>query len=698
MIVWGGDSYESTGGRYDPDLDRWMPITTIDAPEGRFGHTAVWSGREMIIWGGYTSDAEVGVNSGGRYDPARDAWTPVSTTNAPSPRYDHASVWTGARMVVWGGQQTPGVFLATGGQYDPQHDSWSTVTNLGSPSPRSGHTSVWVEPWMVVWGGDNGITSFEDGGRYDPLQDLWLPVSTVGAPIPRAYHHAISTGTRMIVWGGGARATPPLNTGGCYDPATDLWTPTSVGDGPRLRQNHTAVWTGAEMIIWGGWGGKEIDDYFATGSRYDPLLDAWSATSTASAPVGRAYHSAVWSGTEMIVWGGYFYDATGAFFALNSGGRYNPVTDAWTNLATDAVPSARYAHTGVWTGSEMVVWGGSNSVQYLNTGGRYDPSLNRWFPTSLSAAPAARTGHTAIWTGSRMVVWGGQGLLGTPLNSGSRYDPILDTWSAVSAVGAPSARSYHTSVWTGSQMIVWGGVGALAALNSGGKYDPVTNAWASTSFAGAPDARFDHTAVWTGDEMIVWGGDDQRFTYGTEKNTGGRYDPVVDAWRSVTTIAAPYARELHTAIWTGDAMIVWGGDLDTGGCYAVGNPDSDNDGVADTCDCAAFDPEASAPPQEVRRLSVGVDRTALTWFSAASNAGPGTLHDVLRVSLSEFPVGSGPSESCLAAGIPEARTEDPEVPAAGQGVGYLVRGKNSCAVGSYGWRSDGGERASAACP
>src|SRR4029077_17349278 len=33
--------------------------------------------------------------------------------------------------------------------------------------------------------------------------------------------------------------------------------------------------------------------------------DTWTATSTANAPTGRAYHKSVWTGTEMIVWGGY---------------------------------------------------------------------------------------------------------------------------------------------------------------------------------------------------------------------------------------------------------------------------------------------------------------------------------------------------------------------------------------------------------
>jgi len=54
--------------------------------------------------------------------------------------------------------------------------------------------------------------------------------------------------------------------------------------------------------------------------------DTWSATSLTNAPTARANHTAVWTGSEMIVWGG---DGNG-FSHLDNGGRYNPITDSWT--------------------------------------------------------------------------------------------------------------------------------------------------------------------------------------------------------------------------------------------------------------------------------------------------------------------------------------------------------------------------------
>ena len=55
----------------------------------------------MIVWGG--RDSNLGYNTGGRYDPDTDSWTATSTTNAPPGRSVPTAIWTGGEMIVWGG-------------------------------------------------------------------------------------------------------------------------------------------------------------------------------------------------------------------------------------------------------------------------------------------------------------------------------------------------------------------------------------------------------------------------------------------------------------------------------------------------------------------------------------------------------------------------------------------------------------------
>jgi N-acetylneuraminic acid mutarotase len=356
-------------------------------------------------------------------------------------------------------------------------------------------------------------------------------------------------------------------TGGCAD---DTWTATSLVNAPTARASHTAVWTGNEMIVWGGIFYDGQTNYFLnTGGRYNPATDTWASTSMNNAPTGRINHTAVWTGSEMIIWGGYYFDENVQSYWLNTGGRYNPVMDEWTATSTTNVPSERRNHTAVWTGGEMIVWGGSNGggAPAIDTGGRYNPSLDNWEAISMTNAPSARELHTAVWTGSEMIVWGGL-YFPTYLNTGGRYNPSTNAWAAASTTNAPSAREFHTAVWIGSEMIVCGGEYGWAPLNDGARYNPNTNTWAATGTMS--DSRYLHTAVWTGSEMIVWGGaGDTNFW-----STGGRYHPATDSWTLTSTLNTPAARSEHTAVWTGSEMIVWGGQegwnyFNSGGIYCA---------------------------------------------------------------------------------------------------------------------------------
>src|SRR5437773_6153275 len=77
-----------SGGCID---DTWTPTTPTNAPPGRFLVTSVWTGTEMIVWGGEASFVQL--NTGGRYNPSTDSWRATSTTNAPDARRRHSAVW-----------------------------------------------------------------------------------------------------------------------------------------------------------------------------------------------------------------------------------------------------------------------------------------------------------------------------------------------------------------------------------------------------------------------------------------------------------------------------------------------------------------------------------------------------------------------------------------------------------------------------
>ncbi len=213
---------------------------------------------------------------------------------------------------------------------------------------------------------------------------------------------------------------PKVAGANCID---DTWTPTLQLLDPRYW--HTAVWTGTKMVVWGG----RAD---TGGGRYDPVTDTWEPTSAAGAPAGRVNASVGWTGTEMLVWGG-----EGAAGLLNSGGRYNSASDTWTPMATAPLAPRAY-HSAVWTGSQMIIWDGYNVHigQLYGDGARYSPATDSWSPVAAAGAPDARCSHTAVWTGTEMIIWGGAND-----SSGGRYDPATDSWRPTTLIDAPHVRA-----------------------------------------------------------------------------------------------------------------------------------------------------------------------------------------------------------------------------------------------------------------
>ena len=107
-------------------------------------------------------------------------------------------------------------------------------------------------------------------------------------------------------------------------------------------------------------------------------------------------------------------------------------------------PVARSEHVAVWTGSRMVVWGGTDGDLALGDGATLRPGRGLWTAVSPAAAPVSARSATAVWTGSRMIVWGGYGT--APIATGGRYDPVADSWSiARPPVRPPRARGTRPS-------------------------------------------------------------------------------------------------------------------------------------------------------------------------------------------------------------------------------------------------------------
>lgn len=372
--------------------DSWQPINLTGSPSARARATAVWTGSEMLVWGGQTNSGET--NSGARYNPVTDTWAPISTIGAPSPRRHHRAVWTGSEMLVWGGVGPGSVILNTGGKYNPITDTWSPITIIGAPSARYVPATIWTGSEMIIWGGITISGYTNTGARYNPYTDTWNATSIIDAPNPEGIKQGIWSGTELLLWNGSGVHSK-------YNPSLDSWNLITLNGAPNGFL-PSGVWNGQGMIVWGGSSsGVQVN----TGGLYDVSSDSWTPTEIFGAPHARSGADAFWTGNNMLIWGGT-YDSGGNTFALNSGGLYNPVINTWSSTSTVNAPLGEAEGVGVWTGSQMIVWGGisygnGNDGALLNTGGRYaPPSTSFDLPFSYSGRPNSTNAQfkSAFWS------------------------------------------------------------------------------------------------------------------------------------------------------------------------------------------------------------------------------------------------------------------------------------------------------------
>ncbi|MEZ4398861.1 MAG: hypothetical protein R3B06_02490 [Kofleriaceae bacterium] len=383
-------------------------------------------------------------------------WTPLPTP-ALDGREDHTAVWTGAEVIVWGGTQGRRTPFADGARW--RDGAWSPMTTVGAPAARDDHAAVWTGAEMIVWGGnalDEDDDKLGDGGRYHAATDTWRPLPDFGLT-PRDDPRAVWTGREVLVWGG-RDARGHTGDGVAFDPATNRVRPLSPLGAPAPREDHTVVWTGTEMIVWGGWNGDDrARNYALDAAAYDPVRDRWRPVTRAGAPAPREDHAAIWTGTEMIVWGGAVRPAPRRLAAPASETGPGPARlgEAAREAATDDGDRAAGGQRGAATPPDGR---GAAPIgpQQVATGGRYDPVNDRWAAITARAAPSAREDDVVAWTGSAMLVWGGRHG-DHPVGDGAMYLPAADLWCPISSQDAPAPRRDLAGVWTGTALVVFGG-------------------------------------------------------------------------------------------------------------------------------------------------------------------------------------------------------------------------------------------------
>jgi N-acetylneuraminic acid mutarotase len=372
-------AYPSTGPGSVAALvrDHWSQLPTAPIP-GRTGAAAVWTGQQMLVWGGGSgSQSEELRSDGAAYDPATNRWS-MLPAGPLSGRTEMASVWTGQDMFIWGGydNDSPGSFHATdtGALYDPSTRTWRQLP----PSPLSARvdaTALWTGTEVVVIGGQPAVTTsqlsgYTDAAAYNPRTNTWRRLApTPVTPGPQVeYLEAIAASNRIYVW--------------------------LAWDHFLKHHGHT---TGERF-------GLEMVSYDAATNRWSMIPQSTSSP--------RGVNDPQWTGSEVVMPPAAPVCGFSCPVAIDvPGARFNPQTKRWTPIA--ASPDGEVDGLSFWTGEALLTFnpdtymsGGDKTTLYPGATAAWDPNRNRW--TKLANAPFAgdSQNYAAVWTGSELLMWG----------------------------------------------------------------------------------------------------------------------------------------------------------------------------------------------------------------------------------------------------------------------------------------------------
>lgn len=344
-------------------------------------------------------------------------------------------------------------------------------------------------------------------------------------------------------------------------PGASLWMELASGStaplpaAPIPALNGSAVvWTGTEVIVWGGL----VDDgsccsYSHDGAAFDPTAGTWRQI--APPPDGVANGVVVWTGSEMIVFSSGNPDTVSA--------AYDPATNTWRLITNPPVPGS----VALWIGDAVVFLGDVEDPGGVVSGSgfAYAPATDVW--RRLADGP---WGLPATWTGTTIIV-----VTDTDAVTGTRlagYDPATDTWRVLEGVHA------------GDQPVVLpdqGGAAAIVALLSGAAGTPVglldDRGNAIGELAGRPEELASSPcleppgntgcifvrsarATAVGGEVLVWYGED-----------GWAFDPAAQTWRSLALDGRRPTWDGTEVVAAGDLLFVWGAGRD-GLVYRAATP------------------------------------------------------------------------------------------------------------------------------
>lgn len=270
---------------YDLATRSWRHLAAPPKTDTYCRRGAVWTGKEMLVWGcGQTA-----------LNPTTNRWRRLPK----APTGQGIVVWTGREMIGWGGGCC-GDAWSDGSAYKPTTNTWRKLAT--SPlAPSQGPLGAWTGRELLLFvsafdpEGKRWPARFAHGAAYDPVKNTWRRIAPLPQSDMRFGGPAAWNGQELFVVSAGASSRAAF----AYNPATNSWR--RLASMPSVRLGASVVWIGKRLLLFGGETSNARPA--ALGLAYDSRLDRWSALPAAPL-VPRDSPIVVGTGRSMLVWGG----------------------------------------------------------------------------------------------------------------------------------------------------------------------------------------------------------------------------------------------------------------------------------------------------------------------------------------------------------------------------------------------------------
>ncbi len=354
----------------------WRILPAPPPPQAVEGAPIVWTGQEVIVWGGTPPDGRFPPNSGGdglAYRPVTGIWrrlppapvVPTGTTEA---------VWTGRDMIVAVPEGERLAMIA----YSPATNRWRHL-----PAPPVGGSSAYYYRLVQARGAVLLYGYPPDQLAHATGLDLPAPRLAVlhpGAarwqiltPPPQRPPHTADGGF-TVVWDGsrllvftqrmrvhifpnGVHASTGGSTVTSFDLGTDRWT-TLRSRGPVPPLNGSGFWAGRVVAVFGGVAcivchgpGLTTTRPVFLGGVFDPSTRKWRGAHPPAA-LNASGDATAWTRVLVSVTSRYELGGHRQWGAVASA--WDPNTARWLPVPAPPARLPIVSGTGVWTGREWI--------------------------------------------------------------------------------------------------------------------------------------------------------------------------------------------------------------------------------------------------------------------------------------------------------------------------------------------------------